>query len=557
MATPAASIAAQESVVATVASASRASLGATAEFACEVLGAVLVGIVGIVLLLHGATYVWMRLCCALASFRLGNPFVPQPPPSVASPNAASAAGGADKNAAAGTTKLPSPLPPPSSGVSPSAALSASVSAGTPASSTISGTQPLVVITGGGMGIGRELAERYGKLGYHVVIWDVMPAARMAGVLEELRAVSPPHARIEAREVDVSDDKQVANAAGSLERRRLIPDLLILNAGIVTGRRIVGGPEHLPRVRKLLDVNVYQLYNVSARVVPRMVRMAMKEEMASGKPRHRGVVVVGSVAGFVGTARMADYNASKAAANIFAEALAAEIRQQSGGSLGLRVTLVCPYQISTGMFAGTKTIRFFNELTPTHVADAIVEGVRLKKRLIVLPYILFFYLALKVFLPWSLIPLVDAFLGGSAAMQTFRGRDSRPGEPSSPEQRPATPPPPPGFDPLAVPSPAPTPSLDATMSAEDAAASAALMASTTTTADGAGGRASRSSGDAVTNDSFPSVAATAEPPVDETSHGPTPNHSPMLKKGAARPTLNDAATTTTTSSRGKAANSNKQ
>jgi all-trans-retinol dehydrogenase (NAD+) len=281
----------------------------------------------------------------------------------------------------------------------------------------------VLITGGGMGVGRGLAERYGGLGYHVIVWDVLPSDELDAIANEIKAHRcPDYAIVEGYHVDVTSIEAVANASRVLEERGLVPDLLVLNAGIVNGRRIIAKPSVLPQVKRLLDVNVFHLFNVTSHVMPRMINAAVKEEMKSGQPLHRGIVVLGSVAGFAGTARMCDYNASKAAANVFAEALAAEIKASCGGSVGMRVTLVCPYQINTGMFKGAKTITGFRELRTEDVVAAIVDGVSLKKRLIVLPRVLLLYLAFKAVVPWWMLSWADWLLGGSRAIgNDFRGR----------------------------------------------------------------------------------------------------------------------------------------
>jgi all-trans-retinol dehydrogenase (NAD+) len=286
-------------------------------------------------------------------------------------------------------------------------------------------QPTVVITGGAMGIGRELVLRYGKLGYRVIVWDIEPSAALAKAQEVVTAeVNNAYARIEFHHVDVSNFDEVSAAASQLvDTRGITPTLLILNAGIVTGNRLVDCTSRatVRRSCHLIDVNVKQLYMVTGCLLPSMVLAGTSEEVQTGKPRHRAVVVMGSVAGFAGTARMADYNASKAAANVFGEAISAELAALPTGRVNIHVTVVCPYMVSTGMFAGTTNVVGFRELTPTYVADSIVRAVYLRKRLLVMPRILLYWVALKALVPWFTLPWIDALLGGSRAMDTFLGR----------------------------------------------------------------------------------------------------------------------------------------
>jgi all-trans-retinol dehydrogenase (NAD+) len=292
-------------------------------------------------------------------------------------------------------------------------------------------QPVVLVTGGAMGIGRELVLRYGRLGYRVIVWDILPDVELKIVKDEIVAsIANPVAVIEFHRVDVSDLGEVTTAAATLLSPRdggvsIIPDLVILNAGIVSGKSLIDdvpAQSKLPRMLKVIDVNVKQLLLVAGTLVPAMVLAGTSEEVQVGHARHRGIVVMGSVAGFVGTARMTDYNSSKAAANIFAEALSAELAELSTGNVGIHVTLVCPYLVSTGMFQGTKRVLGIPDLKPGRVADAIVRGVRLKKRVVVLPHVMLWWLAVKALVPWSMVPLIDNFAGGSRAMATFTGRD---------------------------------------------------------------------------------------------------------------------------------------
>ena len=83
---------------------------------------------------------------------------------------------------------------------------------------------------------------------------------------------------------------------------------------------------------------------------------------------------GVAAGLVGTSRLVDYCASKHAAVGFDESLRLELRRLGSN---VKTTVVCPFYISTGMFAGVKT-RFrllLPILTPDYAADRIVRAVR--------------------------------------------------------------------------------------------------------------------------------------------------------------------------------------
>lgn len=88
-----------------------------------------------------------------------------------------------------------------------------------------------------------------------------------------------------------------------------------------------------------------------------------------------IVTVGSVAGLLGTYGCTDYSATKFACVGFHEALFTELKTH--GYEDIHMTLVCPYYIASGMFAGVKP-RMFPMLTPKYVADQITKSVLLNE-----------------------------------------------------------------------------------------------------------------------------------------------------------------------------------
>lgn len=68
--------------------------------------------------------------------------------------------------------------------------------------------------------------------------------------------------------------------------------------------------------------------------------------------HGHIVTIASVAGVFGAAGLCDYCSSKFAAVGFEESLRNELSRL--GKDGVQTTLVCPYFINTGMFAGARS-----------------------------------------------------------------------------------------------------------------------------------------------------------------------------------------------------------
>lgn len=131
-----------------------------------------------------------------------------------------------------------------------------------------------------------------------------------------------------------------------------------------------------------------------------------------------VVTVASVAGLIGTYLCTDYSATKFAAIGFHESLLTELRVH--GHKGIRTTLICPYYVNTGMFAGVKP-RLLPMLEPKDVARRIVTGIETNEVTVVIPSALRFFMPFKYWLPADLCwDIMYKILQGPQAMTTFRG-----------------------------------------------------------------------------------------------------------------------------------------
>ncbi len=86
-----------------------------------------------------------------------------------------------------------------------------------------------------------------------------------------------------------------------------------------------------------------------------------------------IVNLASAAGLVGSCPETDYAASKHATVGFDAALRMELRREAPS---VRTTVICPYYIGTGMFAGVRT-RFpwlLPSLKEDHLAERIIRTV---------------------------------------------------------------------------------------------------------------------------------------------------------------------------------------
>jgi all-trans-retinol dehydrogenase (NAD+) len=261
----------------------------------------------------------------------------------------------------------------------------------------------VVITGAASGLGRGLAQRLAGMGARVALWDLDAAglARAAADIRE-RTGSDPHAAV----VDVSDPDAVRRAATEAQAARGPIDILVNNAGVVSGRALVDLTD--AQITRTLAVNTLALFWTTRALLPDMIR------------RGRGhIVTIASAAGFVGAHRLTDYTASKHAAVGFDDALRAELRRTAPS---LVTTVVCPFYIDTGMFAGAKTRLpwLLPILKEDQVVERIARAIQRDQRRVLMPFIVRLVPLLRI-LPVRWFDLLADVFGLNASMDDFTGR----------------------------------------------------------------------------------------------------------------------------------------
>ena len=260
----------------------------------------------------------------------------------------------------------------------------------------------VLITGSASGIGRLLAEKMSALGAHVSMWDIDEKC-LAGAAAGICAGG---GLVREYCCDVSDRDAVDRLAVQTMAEGGPVDILVNNAGVVSGRPLLElTPEQIERT---LKVNVLALFWVTRAFLPSMI------ERGSGH-----VVTMASAAGLMGVPRQTDYSSSKHAAVGFDESLRLELRRTAPGVM---TTVVCPFYIDTGMFAGVTTR--FSFLLPIlkeeKVAAAIVRAIQLNRRQVIMP-LMVRSVPLMRMLPVAAFDRLADFFGVTASMDEFVGR----------------------------------------------------------------------------------------------------------------------------------------
>ena len=261
---------------------------------------------------------------------------------------------------------------------------------------------IVVVTGAASGIGRLMALGAATRGATaVVLWDVNEKA-LASVSAEIEARG---VKAHPFVVDISDRASVMATAKKVLASAGVPDVVINNAGVISGKRFLDLTES--DITKTYAVNTLALYWTLQAFLP-----AMKKQ-DSGR-----LVTIASAGGLAGSATQTDYACSKFAAVGFTESLRAELRDDSSG---VSTLTVCPFYINTEMFDGVKSGSPLLPIQDQHLSTTkILDAIESRKRELLLPGMVY---TVRIFrlLPTAVFDfLADAF-GINKAMKTFRGR----------------------------------------------------------------------------------------------------------------------------------------
>jgi all-trans-retinol dehydrogenase (NAD+) len=264
---------------------------------------------------------------------------------------------------------------------------------------------VVLITGGASGIGRIMARRFIREEQaRVVVWDVHE--------ENLKnTVSELGSNCYGYIVDICDYEKVNETIAKVEMEVGPVDVLINNAGVVNGKKIL----------ECTEKSMIQTINVNLMSHFWTVRAVL------GGMKQRGyghIVTIASAAGLFGMKNLTDYAASKFGCVGFGESLRLELKSENMHHK-VATTTVCPYFINTGMFDGVTAAvpSAMPILDPEYVVDLIMAGVKRKYEMVITPKFLYNGFWIRIFFPVWFVDQIMTFFTNKA-MDGFHGRDHK-------------------------------------------------------------------------------------------------------------------------------------
>lgn len=159
----------------------------------------------------------------------------------------------------------------------------------------------MLITGGGSGIGRALAEAFHRLGNKIII-----AGRRKEALDATTKANPG---MESMVLDVEDAAAIRTFAKEVVAAHPTLDVLVNNAGIMRAEDLLAGGETFPEAEPIITTNLLGPIRLTAALLPAL----------RARP-HATIMNVTSGLAFVPLAMTPTYSATKAALHSYTESL---------------------------------------------------------------------------------------------------------------------------------------------------------------------------------------------------------------------------------------------
>jgi len=190
----------------------------------------------------------------------------------------------------------------------------------------------ILITGGGSGIGRGLAEALHALGNQVVI-----AGRRQQALDETTAANPG---MKSLPLDVENPAAIRAFAARVSGEFPALNVLINNAGIMRAEKLLDQQENLADAEAIMATNLLGPIRLTAALLPHLRQ----------QPR-AAIINVSSGLAFVPLALTPTYCATKAAIHSYTQSLRFQLK-----STPIEVLEIAPPYVATHLMSGAEDPR---------------------------------------------------------------------------------------------------------------------------------------------------------------------------------------------------------
>ena len=186
-------------------------------------------------------------------------------------------------------------------------------------------KPVVLVTGGGIGIGRAVGHAFGKAGYHVIVTDVLVAQGHAVVAE----IAAAGGSAEFHTLNVRSTPEAEALVVDVNARFGALDCIVANAGIA----------HKVPLGALSDEKWDETFDIDLKGMVRVIRPAVPAMKARGKG---AIICISSIMGIAyGWDEHVHYSSAKAGVVGLIRGLAVELARE-----GIRVNGIAPGYIRT-------------------------------------------------------------------------------------------------------------------------------------------------------------------------------------------------------------------